>query len=50
MPPDAAEALSRLAAAGYGDSLSGCIFRAIIEADERMQEADRRLRLQRKSG
>lgn len=32
MPPDAVAALDKLIAAGYGNSTSGCIFRAIIEA------------------
>jgi len=38
MPPDAAAALDKLQAAGYGDSASGCIFRAIVEAAERLPE------------
>lgn len=44
MPADAAAALDRLQAAGYGESASGCIFRAIIEADERLQAAEKRRR------
>lgn len=32
MPADAVAALEKLIAAGYGNSTSGCIFRAIIEA------------------
>lgn len=38
MPADAAEALDKLVAAGYGNSTSGCIFRAIIEAAESLRE------------
>lgn len=37
MPADAAEALDKLVAAAYGNSASGCIFRAIIEAAERLK-------------
>lgn len=37
MPADAAEALDKLVSHGYGNSTSGCIFRAIIEAAERIQ-------------
>jgi hypothetical protein len=36
MPADAAEALDKLHAAGYGDTISGCIFRAIVETAERV--------------
>jgi hypothetical protein len=38
MPPDTARALEKLQAAGYGDSASGCIFRAIVEAAEGLPE------------
>jgi len=36
MPADAAQALDKLMASGYGDSLSACIFRALIDAAERL--------------
>jgi len=36
MPPDTAAALDKLYAAGYGDSKSGCIFRAVVEAAEQL--------------
>lgn len=37
MPADAAQALDKLSAAGYGDSASACIFRALVEAAERLK-------------
>lgn len=36
MPADAAQALDKLTAAGYGDSASACIFRALIDAADRL--------------
>lgn len=38
MPADAAAALEALQAQGYGGSAAGCIFRAVIEAAERLGE------------
>lgn len=40
MPKDAADALDRLQANGYGTSASACIYRALMEAD--MQTKPRR--------
>lgn len=37
LPPDAATALERLQAAGYADSATGCIARALVEADRRQR-------------
>lgn len=38
MPKDAADALDRLQAAGYGTSASGCIYRALVEADMSLKQ------------
>lgn len=35
LPPDAAGALQRLVAAGWADSATGAIARALVEADRR---------------
>ena len=39
MPADAAEALAVLEADAYGDSSAGCIYRAIIDAADRIRKA-----------
>jgi hypothetical protein len=42
LPADAAEALESLQGAGYANSATGCISRALVEADERLKAADKR--------
>ncbi len=39
MPPDAAEALAVLESDAYGDSSAACIYRAIIDASDRIRKA-----------
>lgn len=39
LPADAAAALDKLVAAGYGDSATGCIARALIETAEKVTPA-----------
>ncbi len=42
MPADAAEALAKLEREAYGDSASKCIFRAIVEAADRIDSRPRK--------
>lgn len=43
MPPDVADALDALKASGYADSMTGCIYLAIVEAWQRVNRLNEKI-------